>query len=129
MPVSSTASHVTKSSFAISRQFEEAMLESVIPRNIIAGFAANGVWPIDTTKFTLRDEATDISDVEQTPIVVRYVNEEHEVKENFLGSVRCSSTSGRASATHLTDFVTGVGLDMSYLRGQGYGGARNMAGK
>ena len=37
---------------------KEAMLESVTPRNIIAGFAAFEVWPIDATKFTLAPSET-----------------------------------------------------------------------
>ena len=73
------------------------------------------------------DVATDISNVEQMPVIVRYVNKEHEVKEDFPKFIGCSSTSGSTTATHLTDFVTGVGLDMSCLREQGYDGAESLA--
>ena len=77
----------------------------------------------------LADEAADISNTEQMAIVVRFVDQDCTIREEFLGFVPCEGLSGEAIAKQITDSVCSLGLDMQLCRGQGYDGAGNMAGK
>lgn len=77
----------------------------------------------------LADEATDVSNKCQVPVVVRYV-ESGSVSEDFVGFVEMTERpTGQAIATELVKKVDRIGLDMNNCRGQCYDGAGNMAGK
>ncbi|XP_065189566.1 52 kDa repressor of the inhibitor of the protein kinase-like [Sycon ciliatum] len=77
----------------------------------------------------LADEATDTANMEQMPIVVRYVSG-YEVKEEFLGFVNCDTgITGNALATKIKGALESWNLDLKKWRGQGYDGAANMAGR
>lgn len=78
----------------------------------------------------LADEAADISNIEQMPVVVRFVDNNSVIREEFLSFVPCKlGLSGEAIATTLIDAMNTAGLDMELCRGQGYDGAGNMAGR
>ena len=78
----------------------------------------------------LPDEATDISNIEQMSIVLRFVDQASLVREEFLGFVACDEgLRGDAIARKVLTAVENLGLDMSNCRGQGYDGAANMSGK
>ncbi|KAI5649523.1 hypothetical protein M9H77_35528 [Catharanthus roseus] len=77
----------------------------------------------------LVDEARDSSVKEQLSIVLRFVNDNGEVVESFLGVVHVSDTSARTLKNSIDDFFAIHGLSISQLRGQGYDGASNMRGK
>ncbi|KAI5682688.1 hypothetical protein M9H77_03916 [Catharanthus roseus] len=77
----------------------------------------------------LVDEARDSSVKEQLSIVLRFVNDNGEVVERFLGVVHVSDTSARTLKNSIDDFFAINGLSISQLRGQGYDGASNMRGK
>lgn len=79
----------------------------------------------------LADEATDISNKSQLPIVIRYVKStDSKAKEAFVGFIELEERpTGRAIATAVVDLVTSLGLDMANCRGQCYDGAGNMAGR
>ena len=77
----------------------------------------------------LADEATDCGNLEQMPVVVRFV-EDYGVKEEFLGFVTCDTgVTGNALAMKVKDAVLQWNLDPQKWRGQGYDGAANMAGR
>ena len=76
------------------------------------------------------DEAADISNKEQLPLVLRFVDESGTIREEFIEFVLCDSgTTGEAIATKLVSSLQKLGLDLDNLRGQGYDGAGNMAGR
>ena len=52
------------------------------------------------------DEATDVSNCEQLSVVLRFVDKTIHVREEFLGSVSCTSdVSEEALATSLVDLL------------------------
>ena len=64
------------------------------------------------------------------PIVVRFIDSKHVIREEFLGFALCSDgTGGRALAELIIAKLSEWGLELSRLRGQGYDGAGNMAGR
>ncbi|KAI5677467.1 hypothetical protein M9H77_08417 [Catharanthus roseus] len=66
----------------------------------------------------LVDEARDSSVKEQLSIVLRFVNDNGEVVERFLGVVHVSDTSARTLKNSIDDFFAINGLSISKLRGQ-----------
>ena len=77
----------------------------------------------------LCDEASDSSNKEQMSLVIRYVDEKHNIHEDFIDFLLCPSTSGASVATLILERVEQLGPDAAFLRGQGYDGAANMAGR
>jgi hypothetical protein len=81
----------------------------------------------------IADETTDVSTTEQISLCVRYVgvdsDEEMCVKESFLGFAEASATTGEELATTIMTKLREYGIVAQAMRGQGYDGAANMAGK
>ena len=78
----------------------------------------------------LADEAADVSNIEQMPLVIRFVDHSSIIREEFLGFVKCDEgMTGEAISKKILGGIREYGLDMKYCRGQGYDGAGNMAGK
>ena len=78
----------------------------------------------------IADEARGCSNKEQMPLIVRYVDNKHNIIESFLCFIECEhGTSGSQLATLIESTCVEIGLDMSMCRGQGYDGAGNMSGK
>jgi len=77
----------------------------------------------------LADEATDSGNWEQLAVVLRFVDDKEEVHEDFLEFVECRATTGEYLAGKLLDCLNKWQLDVADIRGQGYDGAANMAGK
>jgi hypothetical protein len=79
------------------------------------------------------DEVTDKSTTEQISICVRFVGKDSNgelcLKEYFVCFAEASSTSGEYIAQKIVDKFNEFGLVIDNLMGQGYDGARNMAGK
>ena len=62
-------------------------------------------------------------------IVLRYVTVDCEIKEEFLTFTECSNgTTGEALANNILTTLQRHGLDIQFLRGQGYDGAGAMSG-
>ena len=80
----------------------------------------------------LADETTDVSTSEQLSISVRFVDttaSQLKLREEFLGFVAVTSTTGESIAEVILSTLENWGLNVSLLRGQGYDGASNMSGK
>lgn len=60
-------------------------------------------------------------------VSVRYVHD-GKAHEDVLGYVQVHDLSGRWLAKQFIKFLTGVGIDVRHLRGQGYDGAAAMSG-
>ena len=76
----------------------------------------------------MMDETTDISNNEQTTIVIRWVSEHLEVHEEFLGLYHVPSIDALTLTTVSKDALVRMNLSMSKLRGQCYDGASTMRG-
>jgi len=72
----------------------------------------------------LADETTDIAQIEQFSICIRYFEEELVVlREDFLTFVPVHDVTGHGLATVLLNTLKELGLNLDKLRGQGYDGA------
>ena len=78
----------------------------------------------------LADKVADVSNTEQLSLVLRFVDENNEIREEFVDFLpRTNGTSGQALADMILERVRGYQLDPVFIRGQGYDGAGNMSGK
>ena len=75
------------------------------------------------------DEARDSSVKEQMGVVLRYVNENECVIEQFLAIVHVLDTSAESLKKAIDTLFVQHSLSLSKLRGQGYDGASNISGK
>jgi hypothetical protein len=74
------------------------------------------------------DETTDCATKEQVSICIRYLNDQLEPTESFIGLYEVTSTTGDNIARVLLDTLTRCNLPLAFLRGQCYDGASNMSG-
>ena len=75
----------------------------------------------------LADEVTDCSNLEQVSIVIRFVDVNKNIREDFLGFITVERITGEALATALLSWLESHNVDVSLSRGQGYDGASNMS--
>ena len=75
----------------------------------------------------LADEARDVSNKEQMPLVLQFVDKNGNNHEEFIKFILC--VSGAAITKSITTEIRSLGLDIQNCRGQAYDGAGNMAGK
>ena len=78
----------------------------------------------------MANECSDVANKEQLAIVIRYVNEDDEICEDFVEFVECENgITGLALAEKIKSALQDkYGPDMINLRGQCYNGAGNMSG-
>lgn len=77
----------------------------------------------------LTDETADISGIEQISLCVRYLNIETKVlHEDFLQFVPTTDMTGIGLANIILNSLHAFGIDLKYMRGQGYDGASTMSG-
>ncbi|KAL8575955.1 hypothetical protein ACOMHN_027353 [Nucella lapillus] len=77
----------------------------------------------------LADEVSDASNWEQLSVVMRFVDSDQKIREEFIGFIKCADITGETLFRNLQDQLREWGLDANNIRGQGYDGASNMAGK
>ncbi|XP_065681456.1 zinc finger MYM-type protein 1-like [Hydra vulgaris] len=78
----------------------------------------------------LCDEAVDCSNTEQMSLVLRYVNSNNKICEDFLRFIDCKTgTSGLSLSLNVLNALQEFGLDIQNCRGQGYDSAGCMAGE
>ena len=78
----------------------------------------------------LADKVRDCSNTEQISFVIRYVDKSCQIREEFIQFLECESgTSGHKLYLKIVYAIRNLDLEISNLRGQGYDGAGNMAGK
>ena len=78
----------------------------------------------------LADESQDVSNMEQMPLVLRYVDSPGVIREDFIKFVHCKSgISGAAISDSIKSEIRSLGLTLDNCRGQGYDEAGNMAGR
>ncbi|XP_025424682.1 zinc finger MYM-type protein 1-like [Sipha flava] len=75
----------------------------------------------------LADETTDISQIEQFSVCIRYLDEESMiVRENFLAFIPVQDVTGEGLANTLLETLKNLGLNLEKMCGQGYDGAATM---
>ncbi|XP_078493200.1 zinc finger MYM-type protein 1-like [Ciona intestinalis] len=77
----------------------------------------------------LVDETSDISSCEQVSICIRYCNSQFQSQEDFVGFYATSKTDSFTLYNLVKDSLLRLGLSIDKLRGQGYDGGANVAGK
>ena len=83
-----------------------------------------------TFSFSLiADKTSDICNQEQVSICIRYCTNALQSDGIFLGFYETCKTGSSALSCSIGDELMRLGLDISGLRGQGYDGGSNMAGK
>lgn len=77
----------------------------------------------------LVDETADISGIKQVSLCVRYLDIESKIlREEFLQFIPTVNTTGKGLANLILQSLQKFGIDVKYLRGQGYDGAASMLG-
>lgn len=77
----------------------------------------------------LADETADISGIEQFSLCVRYFEfSSMQMREDFLTFVPVTDVIGMGLANTLLNTLDKLGIDLKYLRGQGFDGAATMSG-
>ena len=74
------------------------------------------------------DGTQDTRKVEQEALCVRYVDDDLQPKEAFVGLFSTTSSTGQAMGDMINDAMLRLNLPSSQLRGQAYDGAANMSG-
>lgn len=77
----------------------------------------------------MADETTDLSNVEQVVVCLRWVSEKFEVEEDFVGLYEVASTGAEVIYGVITDVLLRLNLSISKVRGQCYDGAATMSGR
>ncbi|XP_052799033.1 zinc finger MYM-type protein 1-like [Mya arenaria] len=82
----------------------------------------------------IADESTDKSTKEQVSVCLRFVqrgsgSQQFRVREDFLGFVQASRTTGEVLAELLLTSLENHGIEVDKMRSQAYDGAANMSGK
>lgn len=75
------------------------------------------------------DGTQDVSGLEQESICIRFVDNDLEPHEAFIGLYSANDTTGEGIAAICKDVLLRLGLPLQNLQGQTYDGAANMAGK
>ena len=78
----------------------------------------------------MADESADISNKENLALVIRFIDSEQNVREEFVGLRECGEDlSGESIKNVIITSINDMGLSMDCCRGQAYDGAGSMAGK
>ena len=78
----------------------------------------------------LADEAQDVSNMEQIPLVLRYIDSSGIIREDFIKFVHCKSgISGTAISDSIKSEIRSLELTLDNCRGLGYDRAGNMVGR
>lgn len=72
----------------------------------------------------MADEASDSSNKEQLPFVLRFVDKGRNVREEFVGFYECEDgVTGQAIATLILKAIQELGLSRNFCKGQCYDAA------
>ena len=74
----------------------------------------------------LADEVSDCSNLEQVSVVIRFVDKDNNIREEFLGFITVERITGEALATALLSWLKAHNIDVSFCRGQGYDGVSSI---
>ena len=113
-------------------QYRSPQIQNELISAIAEWFQQRIIMEVKEAKYfaVCADEAVDASTREQLPLVLRFIDTNGQIHEEFIEFILCDTgTSGEAIATtKITGALEGLSLDLQHLRGQSYDGAGNMAG-
>ncbi|XP_022177819.1 zinc finger MYM-type protein 1-like [Myzus persicae] len=95
----------------------------LIRKNIVTKINEAGCFSI------LCDETLDVSGTEQLSMCVRYVDQNNQLREDFLCFLPVYDLTGENLTRIILEECEKLGLDLNKLIGQGYDGAGNMSGQ
>ena len=117
-------STVTKNARYTSAPIQNQLIEcagNVISNKLVEEINESGVFAI------LADESTDCSNKEQLGLIIRFVDKNDEIREEFLKFIYIDlGVRGKELKSKILK-TCDAGIDMSYCRGQGYDGEANMS--
>ena len=90
----------------------------------------SAVKKVSTVKWfsLLADETRDVSNREQLTIFLRWVDENFDINEDFIGLVELTDTKASTIFFSIKDVLLRLGLLMNRCRAKGYDGASNFMG-
>ena len=77
--------------------------------------------------FAVMADEVSSHNTEQMPICIRFVDKNHDIREEFLQFVQLKSLTGKGIGQEIVKSMEQLGLDIGLCRGQGYDGASNMS--
>lgn len=83
----------------------------------------------DSKYFIFVDEAKDESKKEQMALVLRFVDNDGFIREQFFDILHVKYTTSMTSKKELSSILCRYALNVQNMRGQGYDGASNMRGE
>ena len=117
----------SKNAKYISKEIQNELITccgEVIRERIISEVKINKLFSI------IADEASDSSNQEQMSLVLRFVDEELNIREDFIGYIHCSEgLAGQNLASVILKTLSELNLNIQDCRGQGYDGAGAVAGR
>ncbi len=75
----------------------------------------------------LCDEVIDVACKQQVSIVLRFVDSDCNIQEEFLDFIKVERITGEVLAREIKNVLARYGLDLQNCRGQGYDGTANMS--
>ena len=116
----------SKNASYISKTIQNELIEcygQIITENLLQDIKKSQYYSV------IADEASDTSYKEQMSLVLRFVDKNFDVREEFLGFLHCKSgLSGKALSETLLGAISELKLDIDDCRGQGYDGAAAASG-
>ena len=102
------------------------LISHEVVRGLVAELHSDG----QPTYFSVIVDGTqDVNGLEQESICLRYVDDDLQVHEEFLGFFQCASTTGADLAAMVKDALRRLNIPMASLRGMAFDGAANMSGR
>ena len=114
-----------KNMMLISSGIQNQMIQAcgeVIKESLLNDIKKAGIYSI------IADCTADISRSEQLAYAVRYVTPDGEMREDMIGLMNPTATTGAALAGDITNGLRNFGLLIEDSRGQAYDGCGNMSG-
>ena len=102
-----------------------SLIGSAVRRSLVSKINKSPFWSI------ILDTTSDVTRIDQLSVIVRWVNvTDTSVApvKSFLVFVEVTSPEAQGLVETTKDIIRGLGIDISKLRGQGYGGASVMSG-
>ncbi|XP_053484429.1 zinc finger MYM-type protein 1 isoform X1 [Ictalurus furcatus] len=101
-----------------------------IVSNTILREITNELQSLPVVQYSLIIDGTqDAAGVEQESFCLRFIDNNLQPREEFIGLCQVTSTTGENIASVAKDVLICLNLPLSQLRGQTYNGAANMSGK
>ena len=116
--------HAPRNAVYTSKTIQNEMIDvvsSTIRNSIIKEIKNSKYFTI------LADEVTDCANLEQISVVIRFVDGDKQIREEFLDFITVERITGESISAALLSWLEAHELDVAFCRGQGYDGASSMS--